>query len=277
MLETEVTQPMWESIMGNNPSKFQGANLPVESVSWNDCQRFLTKLNKLGIAPVGSRFALPTEAQWEYACRAGTATPFFWGDSLNGDRANCNGRDPYGTDAKGKFIKKTVPVGSYVANPWGLLDMHGNVAEWCQDRCTVPSHVYMPPSDYPTDAVTDPRGPNAGCDRIARGAAGRTALSSAGRLTAVVAEGHFSAQLHWLSFCSCSCYRGNVARRKVPRKPTQLPQKNGRFLLTARKRGICEWSASTAFLIASVGVRPAVSMGSSEREQEEVISFAENN
>ena len=163
ILETEVTQPMWESIMGNNPSKFQGADLPVESVSWIDCQQFIFELNKLGVAPADSRFALPTEAQWEYACRAGTTTPFFWGDTLNGDKANCDGTHPYGTDEQGASLGRTTPVGSYAANPWGLVDMHGNVTEWCQDRADFRR------GDYPTDAVTDPCGPDRGRDRVMRG------------------------------------------------------------------------------------------------------------
>ena len=158
MLETEVTQLMWESIMEDNPSEFEGANLPVESVSWEECQEFIAKLNELGVAPAGSRFALPTEAQWEYACRAGTATPFFWGDSLNGEKANCNGSTPYGTDGEGKNLKKTSPVGSYAANPWGLFDMHGNVWEWCED--------WFGP--YPTGAVVDPCGPARGLVRVVR-------------------------------------------------------------------------------------------------------------
>ena len=145
--------------MGDNPSHFKGASRPVEIVSWNNCQEFVAKLNNLGFAPSGLRFALPTEAQWEYACRADTTTPFFWGDSLNGDQANCNGNYPYGTNVKGKYLRKTSPVGSYSANPWGLFDMHGNVWEWCADWRGA----------YPTGAVTDPRGPADGSYRVLRG------------------------------------------------------------------------------------------------------------
>jgi formylglycine-generating enzyme required for sulfatase activity len=274
MLETEVTQPMWESIMGNNPSKFQGANLPVESVSWNDCQRFLTKLNKLGIAPVGSRFALPTEAQWEYACRAGTATPFFWGDSLNGDRANCNGRDPYGTDAKGKFIKKTVPVGSYVANPWGLLDMHGNVAEWCQDRCTVPSHVYMPPSDYPTDAVTDPRGPNAGCDRIARGGSWQDSAEFCRSAYRGSCWGPSRLNFIGFRFALVPVTEEMLQEEKVPAQADATPAEEWTVSFDGKKAGdlrvVDVDGVSYSFRWSPPG---SFTMGSSEREQEEVISF----
>ena len=160
ILETEITQLMWRSIMGDFTGEFKGANLPVESVSWNDCQSFVASLNEGGFAPAGYRFALPTEAQWEYACRAGTTTPFFWGDSLNGDRANCDGRRAYGTEEEGEYLKKTALVGSYAANPWGIFDMHGNVAEWCEDW-----YGY----DYPSDAATEPLGPESGPYRVARG------------------------------------------------------------------------------------------------------------
>ncbi|MDO4575234.1 MAG: formylglycine-generating enzyme family protein [Planctomycetia bacterium] len=128
MLETEVTQAMWESVMGDNPSYFKGSNLPVEKVSWDDCQKFCQKLRSQGL-----NVQLPTEAQWEYACRAGTTTPFSFGSTLNGDKANCDGNYPYGASTEGTYLKKTAPVGSYSPNAWGLYDMHGNVYEWCAD------------------------------------------------------------------------------------------------------------------------------------------------
>jgi len=160
LLETPVTQSMWESVMGSSPSKFTGSKkLPVEQVSWDDCQGFLQKLNGLGVAPDGYRFALPTEAEWEYACRAGTTTPFNFGSTLNGDKANCNGNYPYGTSTKGKYLEKTTDVDSYPANAWGLYDMHGNVLEWCHDWY----------GDYPSGAVTDPTGATTGSDRVIRG------------------------------------------------------------------------------------------------------------
>ena len=146
MLETPVTQEMYEALTGENPSfccstgdgsnKVEGldtSRFPVERVSWEDCQEFIKKLNALGVAPEGFAFRLPTEAEWEYACRAGTTTPYFWGSTLNGDKANCDGTDPYGTDEKGRCWERTTEVGSYAANPWGLFDMHGNVGEWCED------------------------------------------------------------------------------------------------------------------------------------------------
>ena len=131
LLETQVTQVMWSGVMGENPSCFKGDRNPVENVSWDDCQEFCRKLSQ----KLGQRVKLPTEAQWEYACRAGTTTPFNFGYTLNGDKANCDGRHPYpyGTCAEGPYLAKTSPVGSYESNAWGLYDMHGNVWEWCSD------------------------------------------------------------------------------------------------------------------------------------------------
>ncbi|MBR0237850.1 MAG: SUMF1/EgtB/PvdO family nonheme iron enzyme [Thermoguttaceae bacterium] len=154
MMETEITQKQWKAVMGNNPSYFIGDDLPVENVSWNDCQEFCKKCAQLGL-PV----QLPTEAQWEYACRAGSTTAYFWGNALNGDKANCDGNYPCGTTTKGKYLRRTTPVGSYAANAWGLYDMHGNVYEWCQDWY----------GDYPSGSVTDPVGPSSGSSRVIRG------------------------------------------------------------------------------------------------------------
>ena len=150
--ETETTQELWEAVMGNNPSDDEGTNLPVEGVSWYGFQEFIAKLNNGGYAPNGWKFSLPTEAQWEYACRAGTTTPFFWGSTLNGDKANCDGRYPYGTKTKGPSLQKTSPVKSYSPNAWGFYDMHGNVEEWVQD-------VF---GKYPSVPVMDPVGPKEG-------------------------------------------------------------------------------------------------------------------
>lgn len=150
-----VTQKQWESVMGNNPSHFKGEDLPVEEVSWNDCQKFIAKVN----ASLDFSARLPTEAEWEYACRAGTTTAYFWGNALNGDKANCDGNKPMGTKAKGRYLKKTTPVGRYAPNPWGIYDMHGNVWEWCSDW-----HGY-----YPIRSVTDPTGPTSGDGRVLRG------------------------------------------------------------------------------------------------------------
>jgi len=150
MLETEVTQNMWEIVMRNNPSEFKGAKLPVESVSWNDCQEFIKKLNDMQVAPVGFKFSLPTEAQWEYACRAGTTTAYHFGDMPTRQDAN------FGVSGHGR----TWNVGSYPANAWGLKDMHGNVWEWCSDWS----------GEYPSGAV-DPTGADRGTSRVIRGGA----------------------------------------------------------------------------------------------------------
>jgi formylglycine-generating enzyme required for sulfatase activity len=125
----EVTQKQWKAVMGNNPSHFRGDNLPVEQVSWNDCQEFLAKLS----AKNGGVFRLPTEAEWEYVCRAGTTTPFNIGNTINPDQANFDGRFIYGNGSKGKQREKTTSAGTLVSNAWGLYDMHGNVNEWCED------------------------------------------------------------------------------------------------------------------------------------------------
>jgi len=153
----EVTQRQWQSVMGSNPSKLNKAGLdaPVEKVSWNDCQKFLKKLT----APASHEYRLPTEAEWEYACRAGTATAFHYGDDLDSSQANFNGKHPFGNGRKGEYRKTTVKVGSFRPNAWGLYDMHGNVFEWCQDR----------KGAYPPGAVTDPAGKGAGSFRVYRG------------------------------------------------------------------------------------------------------------
>ena len=143
--ETETTQGLWQAVMGEVPGKYEGASYPVYETSWYDCQDFIDVLNKQ-CAPKGCKFALPTEAQWEYACRAGTTTPFSFGNQLNGDKANCDGDQPYGTKIRGPYLDKRTPVGSYEPNPWGLYDMHGNVQEWCED--------YF--NDYPAEDVVDP-------------------------------------------------------------------------------------------------------------------------
>jgi formylglycine-generating enzyme required for sulfatase activity len=146
----EITQEQWTQIMGHNPSHFKGAKLPVDSVSWNDCQRFFGKLRD----KTGRTFALPTEAQWEFACRAGTATPWNSGDQAAtvGDHAWFD-KNSGGT---------THPVGKKKANAWGLHDLHGNLGEWCADWYANP---------YPKNDAVDPAGPPAGDSRVVRGGA----------------------------------------------------------------------------------------------------------
>ena len=157
LAETPTTQELWKAVMESNPRGFEGDNLPVETVSWYDCRDFIERIQE--DAPKGLKFSLPTEAQWEYACRAGTTTPFSFGSTLNGDKANCRGNYPYGTNKKGQYLEKTSPVGSYPPNAWGLYDMHGNVWEWCSDWY----------GDYPNEAATDPTGTKNGSDRVLRG------------------------------------------------------------------------------------------------------------
>ena len=118
--ETEVTQAQWQAIMGNNPSEFRGSDLPVEQVSWKDVQEFIRKLNNL----TGKRFRLPTEAEWEYAARAGTQTSRYWGEAIGRNNANCDGCGSRWDD------DETAPVGSFKPNAFGLFDMLGNVWEW---------------------------------------------------------------------------------------------------------------------------------------------------
>ncbi|MDF1816771.1 MAG: formylglycine-generating enzyme family protein, partial [Verrucomicrobiales bacterium] len=158
----EVTQRAWIAVMGENPSSFPNLNAPVEKVSWNDVTKFCEILTErewnAGRLPANWQYALPTEAQWEYACRAGTETPFFWGKTLNGKRANCDGTNPYGTVITGPYIQRTATVGSYQPNPWGLYDMHGNVYEWCLDWY----------GEYEV-GKPDPQGPVSGENRVMRG------------------------------------------------------------------------------------------------------------
>ena len=136
--QTPVTQAQWQAVaswpqvelkLNSDPAEFKGANRPVEQVSWEEAMEFCRRLSQR------SKFAytLPSEAQWEYACRAGTTTPFAFGDSLMPDLANYDGNYTYGSGPKGQYRQQTTEVGTFVANAWGLQDMHGNVWEWCLD------------------------------------------------------------------------------------------------------------------------------------------------
>jgi formylglycine-generating enzyme required for sulfatase activity len=130
LFDTACTQALWQAVMGTNPSSFEGADRPVETVSWDDCSRFIDRINKL--VP-GLDLALPTEAQWEYACRAGTTTPFSFGSTITPEQVNFDGNHPYVGGVEGFNRRQTVPVASLPPNPWGLHEMHGNVWEWCAD------------------------------------------------------------------------------------------------------------------------------------------------
>ena len=145
MAETETTQELWQAVMGDNPSFHKGDDqLPVEQVSWLDCREFVKRIQSF--APEGMKFKLPSEAQWEYACRAGTKTAYAFGDNLDQEQANFEGDG-------------TKSVGCYDGNNWGLKDMHGNVWEWCEDWY----------GEYPSDAVSDPLGAKKGVGRVVRG------------------------------------------------------------------------------------------------------------
>ena len=149
----EVTQGQWENVMGSNPSSnTKGEKLPVTNVSWEDCQEFIKRLNSSN----NGGYRLPTEAEWEYACRAGTKTMYSVGGNLTKSDANFDGSS----------IKT---VGSYRPNAFGLYDMHGNVWEWCEDWL----------GDYRAEAVTDPKGPTNGTNRMLRGGAFTNNVSEA--------------------------------------------------------------------------------------------------
>ncbi|MDJ0796964.1 MAG: bifunctional serine/threonine-protein kinase/formylglycine-generating enzyme family protein [Calothrix sp. MO_167.B12] len=124
-----VTQAQYQAIMGKNPSHFKGVKQPVEMVSWDDAVTFCQRLSQ----KTRRTYRLPSEAEWEYACRAGTTTPFYFGETITPDLVNYNGNYPYGSASKGKYRKQTTDVGSFPPNAFGLYDMHGNVWEWCQD------------------------------------------------------------------------------------------------------------------------------------------------
>jgi formylglycine-generating enzyme required for sulfatase activity len=133
-----VTQQQWRVVaalskdkidLKSDPSYFKGDNLPVECVSWNDAQEFCARLSQMA----NKTYRLPTEAEWEYACRGGTTTPFYCGETISTDLANYDGNYTYGQGQKGQYREKTTEVGIFPANPFGLYDMCGNVWEWCED------------------------------------------------------------------------------------------------------------------------------------------------
>lgn len=138
MSKYPVTQKQWRAVaalgkvyidLESDPSYFKGDNLPVERVSWNDAQEFCARLSRMA----NKTYRLPSEAEWEYACRGGTTTPFYCGETISTDLANYNGNYTYGQGQKGQFREKTTEVGIFPANPFGLYDMCGNVWEWCED------------------------------------------------------------------------------------------------------------------------------------------------
>jgi len=176
--ETEVTQAEYEAVMGTNPSYFSGSNRPVERVSWYDAVAYCNARSQTqGLTPAytinrtsvtwnqsANGYRLPTESEWEYACRAGTSTPFHTGSCLDADdEANYDGDNPYSGCSSGVDRRQTTDVKTFGANAWGLYDMHGNVWEWCWDWYgTYPEGTQGSPAE-------DPTGSEAGSDRVRRG------------------------------------------------------------------------------------------------------------
>lgn len=156
LADTACTQALWRAVMGDNPSRFKGDERPVENVSWEDVQRLIERLNEL---TPGGGFRLPTEAEWEYACRAGTTTPFWFGERITPKQVNYDGDYPYPGGLPGKYREKTVEVKALPCNGWGLYQMHGNVWEWCQDWY----------GNYLMKRVVDPTGRVRGTKRVLRG------------------------------------------------------------------------------------------------------------
>ena len=164
----EVTQGEYEKVMGKpkeggkyNPQNRgaffagEGPDHPMDQVSWNQAVEYCKRLSALPAEKkAGRAYRLPTEAEWEYACRAGTKSVFHFGDALSSKQANFNGAFPYGGADKGPNLKKTTKVGSFAPNAWGLYDMHGNVAEWCSD--------WYDPDYYKKSPKKDPTGPAEG-------------------------------------------------------------------------------------------------------------------
>jgi formylglycine-generating enzyme required for sulfatase activity len=157
----EVTQKQYEALTGANPSGFKGEDRPVEQVSWEEARNYAERLMKKRAD--GHVYRLPTEAEWEYACRGGRPCSKLFGigdgRTLSSQQANFNGNNPYGDAEKGPYLGTTSVVGSYPANALGLFDMHGNVWEWCQDRY----------GKYPQEEVTNPAGPSEVSRRVVRG------------------------------------------------------------------------------------------------------------
>jgi formylglycine-generating enzyme required for sulfatase activity len=185
----EVTQAEWRAVMGSNPSENSGCDAcPVENVSWYDVQGFIKKLNQL----TGRRYRLPTEAEWEYAARGGTTTKFHTGNCLSTSQANYDGNYPAEGCSKGQYRGKTLPVGSFSPNGYGLYDMSGNVYEWCSDRYV---ETY-----YSSSPLTDPQGPWSGEYRVVRGGswssyARRCRVSNRNKLTPADRDDNFGFRL----------------------------------------------------------------------------------
>ena len=162
--QREVTQQEWRTVMGSNPSRFAdcGPRCPVENVTFAEVQQFLAALNAQTDKTLVYR--LPTEAEWEYACRAGTVTPFSTGETVTTSQANFNGKEAYGKSTPGMFRERPTRAGGFPSNAWGVSEMHGNVWEWVADW-------YGP---YPSEDIIDPMGPPSGDRRVVRGGSWQT-------------------------------------------------------------------------------------------------------
>jgi formylglycine-generating enzyme required for sulfatase activity len=188
MAKTPITQAQWRDVASwprveralvSDPSRFKGDNRPVEQVSWHDAMEFCHRLSQR----TGKNYTLPSEAQWEYACRAGTTTPFHFGPTISTEEANYDGNYIYGQGSKGIYRQQTTAVASFPANDWGLHDMHGNVWEWCFDEWH--DSYEGAPTDGSAWMEDDSLGESPGaCCAAGRGSA---FPSSAARLTAAAA------------------------------------------------------------------------------------------
>jgi formylglycine-generating enzyme required for sulfatase activity len=175
--KSEVTQREWTALMGNNPSEFSGDNLPIENVTWFDAVRYCNeRSSREQLTPAymingetvtwnrtANGYRLPTEAEWEYTCRAGSTTPFNTGNNITDEQSNFYNHYGYNNDSSGRRVGgyrgRTSPGNSYRANPWGLFDMHGNVGEWCWDWY----------GEYGVSEQTNPAGAATGTLRVNRG------------------------------------------------------------------------------------------------------------
>ncbi|MCI5165290.1 MAG: formylglycine-generating enzyme family protein [Candidatus Electrothrix sp. GM3_4] len=167
LADTAVTQQMWHTVMHASPSGFVGDQNPVERISWHDARIFIHRLHRR-IPDLHAR--LPTEAEWEYACRAGTTSPFSLGSDISPKLINYNGKYPYRpTEEEGIYRKRTVAVKSFPCNDWGLYEMHGNVWEWCQDYWQPDLEAPGSQGSQESQPTVDPQGPQKGQYRSVRG------------------------------------------------------------------------------------------------------------